>query len=368
MQNHPSAANCSRNVAILARPLGVAALLVIAGMSAANAATCTPTGFIRDGMDLTAAQINPSGTVSGNVDATGCNIAIYYGPGSNGRVQSANVHGANYFGIVNNGGNVSIQSSSVSNIGETPFNGTQHGVAIYFAFNSNSKGDIQGNYIWSYQKGGIVVNGPLASSNINGNTVIGLGPINFIAQNGIQVGYGARANVQQNLVYGNAYTGTSGDASGGILLVGGDYYGGPATTNVQVGGNNALANDVGIWFSNLDASGNSVTTPTRDSAVNNTLADNAVTNPSYQAGISDQGDEDSIVNNTICGSGYAANPIDTTGSNNPSVKNNNVACAGKSSHGNAATGRLARHIKAGGSSRRRMAGVGAAAITVRPFQ
>jgi hypothetical protein len=346
-----------------ARPLGLAALLLIASVSASNAATCTPTGFVRDSIDLTAAQINPSGTVSGDVDATGCNVAIYYGPGSKGRVQFANVHGANYFGIVNNGGNVSIQSSSVSNIGEAPFNGTQHGVAIYFAFNSNAKGDIQGNYIWGYQKGGIVVNGPLASSNITGNTVIGLGPVNFIAQNGIQVGYGAQANVQQNLVYGNAYTGTS-TTSGGILLVGGDWYGGPATTNVQMVGNNALANDVGIYLSNLDASGNSVSTPTRDSAVNNTLANNAVTNPVYQAGISDQGDEDSFVNNTICGSGYAANPIDTTGSNNPKVKNNNITCTGQGNHGNAATGGATRHSKAGGSSRRRIA----TAIAVQPYR
>lgn len=361
MQNHPSLANCRRNATISARPLGVAALLLIGSVPAANAATCTPTGFIRDAIDLTAAQINPSGTVSGDVDATGCNIAIYYGPGSKGRVQFANVHGANYFGIVNNGGNVSIQNSSVSNIGETPFNGTQHGVAIYFAFNSNSKGDIQGNYIWGYQKGGIVVNGPLASSNITGNTVIGLGPVNFIAQNGIQVGYGAQANVQQNLVYGNSYTGTS-TSSGGILLVGGDWYGGPVTTNVQMVGNNGFANDVGLWLSNLDASGNSVTTPTRDSAVNNTLVDNAVTNPVYQAGISDQGDGDSFVNNTICGSGYAANPIDTTGSNNVTVKNNNVACTGQGKHGNAATAGSMRHNKAGDSSKRGMA------IAVRPYR
>ena len=351
----------------MARPLGIAALLLIASVPAANAATCTPTGFIRDGMDMTAAEINPPGTVSGDVDATGCNIAIYYGPGSSGRVQFANVHGANYFGIVNNGGNASIQNSSISNIGETPFNGTQHGVGIYFAFNSNSKGDIQGNYIWSYQKGGIVVNGPLASSNITGNTVIGLGPVNFIAQNGIQVGYGAHANVQQNLVYGNAYTGTS-DASGGILVVGGDYYGGPPTTNVQVVGNNGLANDVGIWFSNLDASGNSVTTPTRDSAVNNTLANNAVTNPVYQAGISDQGDGDSFVNNTICGSGYAANPIDTAGSNNPSVKNNNTACAGPGGHANAAIAGLKRHRVPGLRSHLHMATAAAAGIAVRPYQ
>src|SRR5690242_3257969 len=261
-------------------------------------AACTATGFVRDSINLTAALINP-GTVHGDVDATGCNIGIYYGPGSHGKVELANVHGANYFGIVNNGGRVDIRASAVSDIGEKPFNGTQHGVAIYFAFNSAAKGDITDNYIWSYQKGGIVVNGPLASSNIQRNTVIGLGPVNFIAQNGIQVGYGADADVQQNTVSGNVYTGTGNTASGGILLVGGDCYGGNPTINSKVQGNIALNNDVGAYLSNLDASCNAVTTPTKNTVQLNVLLSNALNNTTgngptqgYQAGISDQGSQD----------------------------------------------------------------------------
>ena len=38
-------------------------------------ATCTPTGFFRDGINLTAAQIG--GSVTGTLDATGCNIGAY---------------------------------------------------------------------------------------------------------------------------------------------------------------------------------------------------------------------------------------------------------------------------------------------------
>src|SRR5207302_1311082 len=132
----------------------------------AAAATCTATGFFRDSINLTAALINPAGTVSGDVDATGCNIGIYY-VGGHGKVHNANVHGANYFGIVNNGADVSITDSTISDIGEKPFNGTQHGVAIYFAFGSNAKGIVQGNFVWNYQKGGIVVNGPAASALIH---------------------------------------------------------------------------------------------------------------------------------------------------------------------------------------------------------
>jgi hypothetical protein len=328
----------------LVLPISALALIVCAPFGEAAAGTCMPTGFSRDSINLTAALINPPGKVSRDVDATGCNIGIYYSPGARGDVNQANVHGANYFGIVNNGAEVDIRNSTISDIGEKPFNGTQHGVAIYFAFGSNAKGNIQGNFIWNYQKGGIVVNGPTATANIQQNTVIGQGPINYIAQNGIQAGYGATTQIQQNLVVGNSYTGANLAASGGIILVGGDCYGGAATINTEVKQNNALGNDIGVWFSNLDASCGALQTPTRNTAQNNTLVNNAINNttgngPSqgYQAGIADQGDMDVIRNNDICGLGYeppgnvtaALFAIDVTATFNPIV-NNNGDCSGGS--------------------------------------
>jgi len=44
------------------------------------AARCTPTTFMRDSMFLTAAQIG--GDVTGPLDATGCDIGVYYAPGT----------------------------------------------------------------------------------------------------------------------------------------------------------------------------------------------------------------------------------------------------------------------------------------------
>ena len=321
----------------------VAAVIVCAPFAKAVAApTCMATGFFRDNINLTAALVNPQTTVSGDVDATGCNIGIYY-VGGHGHVNNANVHGANYFGIVNNGADVDIENSIVSDIGEKPFNGTQHGVAIYFAFGSNAKGSIQSNYIYNYQKGGIVVNGP-SSARIQQNTVIGLGPVDFIAQNGIQAGYGADTRIQNNVVAGNSYTGAGLTASGGIILVGGDCYGGPATTNTRVQQNTALGNDIGIWFTNLDSNCSPLLTPTRDTAQNNILVNNAINNTTgngpgmgYQAGIADQGDMDVIRNNDTCGLGYqppgtataAVFAIDVTATNNPVVQNNTV-CSGPS--------------------------------------
>ena len=303
----------------------------------AVAATCTATGFFRDSINLTAALINPPNTVSGDVDATGCNIGVYYAPGAKGRVDHANVHGANYFGVVNNGAEVDVTNSYISDIGESPLNGDQHGVAVYFAFQSSARGNIQGNYIWNYQKGGIVVSGPSSAANIQQNTVIGQGPVNYIAQNGIEAGYGASVSIEQNFVYGNSYTGAGETASGGIIVVGGACYGGNPQTNTLVSQNVGIGNDVGIWFSNLDASCNPLSTPTRDIAQSNTLDNNAINNTTgngptqgYQASIADQGDMDVIRNNIVCGLGYsppgtataALFAIDVTATNDPIVQNN----------------------------------------------
>ena len=71
--------------------------------SRVSAATCTPTGFYRDSINMTAALINPPGTVTGTVDATGCNIAVYYSAGASGAVRNADVFGSSYFGVLVNG-------------------------------------------------------------------------------------------------------------------------------------------------------------------------------------------------------------------------------------------------------------------------
>lgn len=297
--------------------LGLSRLLIGAALlcGALSAAVCTPTGFYRDGINMTAALVNPAGTVSGDVDATGCNIGIYFDHGV-GLVKSANVHGANYYGIIVNGDlspvQVDVLNSSVHDIGETPFNGTQHGVAIYYrAFGSASaSGRISGNTVSQYQKGGIVANGATTAT-ISDNVVTGLGAVDFIAQNGIQAGYGAGAQIMRNTVTGNAYSGINSASSGGILVVGGDCYGGAYTTGTQIVGNTMVNNDVGAFLSNLQ--GGCVSAPltaTNVKVVNNVITNDALTNISgngsqgYQAGVSDVGNNDKIISNTISGAGY----------------------------------------------------------------
>jgi hypothetical protein len=200
--------------------LAVPATAFAATSGGSASTTCTPTGFNRDGINLTAAQIG--GKVTGDLDAAGCDIGVYYGPGTKGSVKNATIENARYFGVVNYGGKVNVANSTISQIGNAPFDGTQYGVGIFFtteatpgvAADVTAKGTIKGNILHSCQKGGITVRGVGASATIERNMLTGVGHVDFIAQNGIQVSFGSSATVKGNTVSGHWYTPDSTEACG----------------------------------------------------------------------------------------------------------------------------------------------------------
>ncbi|MBA3760413.1 MAG: hypothetical protein H0X07_07755, partial [Gemmatimonadales bacterium] len=153
---------------------------------------CSPTLFVRDGRFLTAAVIGTALPITRTVvDATGCDIGIYYPPGiTTGVVDQSSIAGAFYFGIVNHAAHVDVTRSSISNIGDRPFSGAQHGNAILYTtenFVSDvtipptippvftfvtagvASGLVSGNQVSLYQKGGIIVRGVGASADILDN-------------------------------------------------------------------------------------------------------------------------------------------------------------------------------------------------------
>src|SRR3954470_2718439 len=139
--------------------LVLVALAIPATASATSSGgTCTPTGFSRDGIDLTAAQIG--GNVTGAVDAAGCDIGVFYGPGVKGSVNAATITNAKYFGVVNYRGGVDVKNSTMSKIGNNPFDGAQHGVGILYTTeevpngttSGMATGQIIGNVLREYQK------------------------------------------------------------------------------------------------------------------------------------------------------------------------------------------------------------------------
>lgn len=305
--------------------LSTLTLALVTGSTLRAAPSCTPTGFFRNGINLTAARVNPT-NVRGSVNASGCHIGVYFGPGTSGEVKNADISGAIYFGVVVDGSSgstsVDVLDSTIHAIGDSPLSGTQHGVGIYYAaFNDagTAGGRISGNHLFNYQKAGIVVNGPGSSVVVQNNLVEGLGAIGFIAQNGIQFGYGGSGSAMRNTVTGHAYTGSS-TVSGGIVVVGGPGYGtcggNPCqfSTGVQIVQNTLTNNDIGIFLTNLEADYSAPTTATNIKAVNNRITNAGLTNNyfgfGYQAGVSDVGNNDKIITNTISGAGYdaSANP------------------------------------------------------------
>ena len=221
-------------------------------------ASCNPTDFYRDGINMTAALINPDVTVTGDIDATGCNIGVYFD--QDGVVDDANIFGSNYFGVlaktVDKDIVVDVKNSTIHNIGEVPLNGSQHGVAIYYRAMNNLDtypedgsfvltGEISGNTISVYQKGGITVNGGNASAIVKNNEVDGANLSTVTAANSVQFGYGATGLVTHNNIGGNQWCG-AGDWSATAVLL---YNSG----SVDVIQNNIRGNsDIGIyaWASN----------------------------------------------------------------------------------------------------------------------
>jgi len=95
---------------------------------------------------------------------------------------------------------------------------------------------IAGNTVDTFDKNGITVSYAAADVIIKNNTVTGNGPIDYIAQNGIQLGYEATGHITGNTVSNLIYTpGTYG--SSGILLYGldsGQYLKTPEVTSNTV--------------------------------------------------------------------------------------------------------------------------------------
>ncbi|MDE1925467.1 MAG: choice-of-anchor C family protein [Patescibacteria group bacterium] len=316
---------------------------------------CAPTGFYRDGINMTAAVIDPASPVTGTVDATGCNIGVYFGPGTTGSVTGANIHGANYFGVLVQQAAVDVASSTINQIGENPLNGDQHGVGIYYTTAGNgsaggngsctpaaaSTGTVRGNQVTNYQKGGIVANCAGTNVTISGNTVTGQGPVSYIAQNGIQIGFGGTGAITGNTVTNNYCTDAdsgdnctadptsnnpASDSSAGILLYS------PGSASITISNNTLTGNQFSIWSVGapaLNLTGNTITgtSGTTDTGISVWNTD--------QWGATPAGTTGSVDHNTITDTKYGVLLQDhlASGLNEPAMTVNRNSLAGNTTDG-----------------------------------
>jgi hypothetical protein len=268
-----------------------------------------PDGYTLDGAGYLITGVDPSGghfkggvIQSGGSTAYVNNVQVTV----NGLTNVCDAGADRLRGVLFDGASGSITNSTFTGINQGS-SGCQEGNAIEVrnlgASAITITVNIDSNTIVAAQKTGIICNGN-SDCTITDNTVTGNGAINYIAENGIQIGFGAHAFVKGNVVTGHSYTGNSA-VSGGILVVGGPAYGGDFCKNVQIVKNTLRDNDVGVFLSQLEADGSAPTVATNIKVVNNTISNAAKTNGyPYQAGVSDVGNNDKIITNTITGAGY----------------------------------------------------------------
>ena len=188
-----------------------------------------------------------------------------------------------FYGIRYSNASGTVRNNEVHGIKHpSGYEGVQSGVAIY-AYASDV--GIFNNTVCDYQKNGITTN-LAGDSRIHGNTAIGWGPTDLIAQNGIQVGFGAHASVKNNTVTDNWYSGGYWAAAGVLLFEADDN---SVTRNVVNANQMGVAIESWGWLQ-VSADNNKVT--------NNTISnsDVGVSIAAYYTGTADN---NKVIRNTF---------------------------------------------------------------------
>jgi parallel beta-helix repeat protein len=196
---------------------------------------------------------------------------------------STNTDGNLYSGIrVVEGGSATIKNNAIT--GLTTTSDLNFGIAIEVGTRrgtgSVGTATIQGNRITSYIGAGVVVDGTGSSATVKGNTVVGRGADNgTVAENGIQISFGATGQIVGNRVSQNSAT----NQSAGLLIS-------QTPGNLNVIKNNILdLNEVGAWFYQ---SGGTTSHPA-------TVVGNTVTHSDFAGILIDTSDNMTVQNNSV---------------------------------------------------------------------
>ena len=158
-----------------------------------------------------------------------------------------------FIGVAFHNAGGTLQNSVLKGIRDTPFNGSQHGVAIY-SYNGDTTGraiNVRNNQIYSFQKNAIALNADATTPlvvDVSGNTLSGAGPTTVTAQNGIQVwGEQITGLIANNIISGIAYDNTNSPTKWVASSILNLY------ANIDIIANTVLGGHVGVY--NIDGSG-----------------------------------------------------------------------------------------------------------------
>jgi len=208
-------------------------------------------------------------------------------------------------GILYQNSSGSIEHNAVRNTKlSVSLNGCQSGDAIVVQSlgGGTSKVTIDDNSVHDYQKNGITGNELGTDVAITNNVVTGLGPTAGAAQNGIQVGFGAKGGVLRNTVTDNVWapcvslTNCAFNATG-ILVFQSD--------DVRVDHNSVATSQVGIYTNGQNAKidsnniSNSLVLVGIDLAGDDGVASHSKVTNSGQAAILIEGNDNKVQNNDI---------------------------------------------------------------------
>jgi nitrous oxidase accessory protein NosD len=208
-------------------------------------------------------------------------------------------------GILYQNSSGSIEHNAVRNTKlSVSLNGCQSGDAIVVQSlgGETSKVNIDDNNVHDYQKNGITGNESGTEVTITNNVVTGLGPTTGAAQNGIQIGFGAKGGVLRNTVTDNIWapcvslTNCAFNATG-ILVFQSD--------DVRVEHNSVATNQVGIFANGQKAK----------------IESNNISNSLVLIGIDLAGDNNLASRNDVANSGQAAILIE---GNDNNVQSNDI--------------------------------------------
>jgi hypothetical protein len=193
----------------------------------ANAAVIVPPsgGLVQNATDPSPASANPP--IAAQLSVQGPNITVNLTnltvDGSNNQLSSCSA--PTLVGVYYLHASGTLQGLNLRNqlLGSTD-RACNSGLGSYLEGTSANAITFKNSTVSNYQKNGITANGDGSGTgpviNFTGNTVVGQGPAAGIAQNGIQIGYGASGKITVNLLLDSVSSGTSSSsvAATGILL------------------------------------------------------------------------------------------------------------------------------------------------------